>query len=207
MKINDLCVRYNDKQILGGVSLDIEKGERIAIVGKSGEGKTTLLKAVASLIPYEGEVLGVGKSAFVFQTDKLITELSAKENLLMVNPDCDADKLLSDMGLGSKINAQVKALSGGMSRRVAFARAFAYGAETVLADEPFSGLDISTKCDIIKKVKEMLEGKTLLLVTHDLFEARSLCDKTVVLSSGKIVRIFEHSKQSEEEMLNFLQNL
>lgn len=207
MKIKNLCVSYDKKKIIDDLSIEIERGQKVAIMGKSGEGKTTLLKAIANLIDYGGKIDGDEKCAFVFQSDKLVGELSAKENLEIVNPNCDAKGLLTQMGLKDKINAQVKNLSGGMSRRVAFARAFAYDAEVILADEPFSGLDIATKCDIMDKAKELLSNKTLLLVTHDLFEAKTLCSTIAIMNNGKIARVFDSAKITEQEIVKFLQSL
>ena len=113
----------------------------------------------------------------MFQEDRLIGHLSALKNLKLVMPVYDrgrAEELLSRMGLAGSMDQPVRSLSGGMARRVAIARCLAVNADICLMDEPLKGLDVDTKSAVLDVIKRETERRTLMLVTHDAQEAKSL---------------------------------
>lgn len=204
--LKDVGVKYDKQAVLEGINLHIKAKENIAIMGKSGCGKTTLLKAISNLVDYEGKIDSENDYAFVFQNDRLIPFLSPKQNLAFVK-DGDGSEILDVMGLEDEKDKQAKNLSGGMARRVALSRAVYKNASCILADEPFTGLDVSTKHSILTALKPLVRDKTLLLVTHDLYSAYELCDKIVVLDDKKIVKIIETSTYSREKTEKYLESL
>jgi len=212
ISIKNLCKSYGENLIFENFNLDILDGEVLAILGESGSGKTTLLSVLAELTDFSGEVSGVEKPvSMVFQKDMLVKNLTVKENLLLVNKDIDVDEALSDVGLTNKKDEYIKNLSGGMARRVAIARALAFDAKTLFLDEPFINLDLSLKFSLMDKIKEKKQGKTIVLVTHDIKEAVYLADRIVVISKGKIVleckNHMEDKEQIEKQLFETMLNL
>ena len=182
LNVRDLTVNYGDKTVLEGLSFSAEAGERIHLKGASGTGKTTLLNALAGLIKYTGEIETDGVVAYMFQEPRLIPWLSVLENLRFVLPkgadDAVIKKYLTAVELWEERNTMPKELSGGMSRRVALARALAYAEATdaamLLLDEPLTGVDEERKLRLYPVILEATEGKILLLSTHDEREAAAL---------------------------------
>ncbi len=201
MKLQDVTVSY-PSFALKAVSFSMKNAERVAIVGKSGSGKTTLLRAIAGLLAYEGRMEDVPSLSFVFQTDRLVAPLSVEENIRLVAPQADLDKWLIPFGLEGKQNEPISSLSGGEKRRVAFARALAFDSQILLADEPFTGLDLSTKSKIFAALSALSEERGLLLVSHDLDAAYALCERVIVLDEGRVVmdeRIADLPRKTLEE--------
>ena len=194
MNIEGLKVKYKDKTVFENLCLKIENNEKVAIVGKSGEGKTSLIKALLNLVDFDGKVTNVPEFSVVFQEDRLVEELSVKENILLVCPDADVTNVLNKIGLLDSERIKVKNLSGGMKRRVAIARAISKRCEMLVADEPFVGLDVATKAVVTERLKEFLADKGLLLVTHDLLQAYELCDRIIIIDGNGVV---EDRKTSE----------
>jgi ABC-type lipoprotein export system ATPase subunit len=183
------------------VSLKIEKGEFLSIVGHSGSGKTTLLSIIGGAAkPSSGTVLFDGsdicslddtelsryrneKIGFMFQFASLLPVLTARENVLLPalfrrngGPDAKkADEYLNLVGLSDKIHAFPSQLSGGQQRRVAIARALMNGSELLLADEPTGDLDEETEAEIMKLFRKINEEQkiTFLFITHNLYLARN----------------------------------
>ena len=182
---------YGEKQVFDGLHFEIEQGEVVCVLGVSGAGKTTLLNILAGLTDFEGELSGIPKKVgYVFQEPRLLPNLSALENLLYAG--CareEAKKYLEKAGLSEYKNKRPKELSGGEKQRVAVARAFAYGGELLLLDEPFSSLDTALKIRLWEVFARLWEEKkpTAVLVTHDIEEAWALGQRIVVLDKGKIV--------------------
>jgi lipoprotein-releasing system ATP-binding protein len=196
-------------QILKNVDLDVNKGETIAIIGRSGQGKSTLLQILGTLDnPDEGTIEICGqpitrfnvsrirneKIAFIFQSFHLLEDYTALENILMParigrsNVDeVHAMKLLEYVGLKERAHFSAKLLSGGEKQRVAIARALCNNPDIIFADEPSGNLDKETADHIhqllLSYAKE--HGKTLIFVTHDRDLAR-LCDKTYILEAGDL---------------------
>lgn len=189
MQIKNLSVSYGQNVVYRDFSLETDDKKVTCILGESGCGKTTLLNAVSSLVPYTGEITPV-KLSCVFQTPRLVPNLTALGNLKLIGAEEEESKrLLSRVGLGGKINSYPSRLSGGERQRVALCRAFICPAEVVLMDEPFSSLDLKTKLSVMDLFRELREesGRGALFVTHDIDEALYLSDRIVIISGGKIM--------------------
>jgi putative ABC transport system ATP-binding protein len=197
--------------LLEGVSLQVQAGERLAIMGRSGSGKTTLLGLLAGLDrPTSGEIwllgealsmqdeegrarIRKGKVGFVFQNFQLLEGLSVLENvelpLRMAGlPLAAARRCLEDVGLSARLQQKPAQLSGGEQQRVAIARALAIQPKLLFADEPTGNLDSHTAETIIALLFDLVQqqGTTLVLVTHD--EALAArCDRTIRLQQGRLL--------------------
>ena len=171
MKIENLSKSFGEKKILTGFNAIFKEGETTAIMGKSGCGKTTLLRIIAGLeSPDGGAVIKTGERVSVlFQEDRLCESLSAFDNLRLVSnaQSEQIESILSEVGLGADIHTKVADFSGGMKRRVAIASALLFEAPLVLLDEPFRGLDELTKEKVASVMRARLAGKTVIVVTHD----------------------------------------
>lgn len=169
--------KYGEKTVFKDFSHNFPKGCVTCVMGPSGCGKTTLLSLLLGLeAPDEGLISGMeglSKSA-VFQENRLCENVSAAANLRLVNPGLSrkqAQEALTALGLGDSLHQPVKEFSGGMKRRTAILRALAAQYDILLADEPFKGLDDDTKRRVMELFKEKTQGKTVILVTHDMSEA------------------------------------
>jgi putative ABC transport system ATP-binding protein len=204
--------------ILQDVSLDIARGEAVAILGASGSGKTTLLALLAGLdVPSAGTVhidgtdlfaldedgrarLRRDRVGFVFQSFQLLPALTALENVMLpleLGARADAaDRAahwLARVGLGARLTHYPRQLSGGEQQRVAVARAFASEPQLLLADEPTGNLDSATGEEIIALMFELnrMAHTTLLLVTHDEVLARQ-CPRRIGLAAGRLTSDERH---------------
>ncbi len=187
MKIEGLTVKYNTKTVLNELSVNIEKTEKVAIIGRSGAGKTSFVKALLALVHFDGKITDKPVFSVVFQEDRLVEELSVQKNIMLACPNANTEEILSQVGILDKKDDKVKTLSGGMKRRVAIARAIGKKGEMLIADEPFVGLDIATKTTLTEVLKLHLQDKGLLLITHDLLQAYELCERIILIDNGKIV--------------------
>lgn len=174
------------------VSLKIYNDEIYGIVGKSGAGKSTILNIIAGLdSKYSGKVVVPKKVAIIYQHFNLLNNKTVIENILLplkLKKDKDyshIDDILKFTNLKDKINLYPRSLSGGEKQRVAIARALASKPEILLADEPTASLDKETTDEIIKLFKEL--KKSILIITHDLYVAKKMCDKVAILEDGHIV--------------------
>ncbi|NBD24767.1 ABC transporter ATP-binding protein [Paenibacillus glycinis] len=217
LSIQDLAVAYQSKGrrtvALEGVNLAVKDGEFVSVVGPSGCGKSTLLKVVAGLLQpaagaayIDGEpVNGVpDQVGMVFQNDALLPWKTVAQNVrlpLAIKglPDKaqeqEADRLLKMVGLDGFAGFYPKQLSGGMRKRVALARTFAYDPDIYLMDEPFGPLDAQTRVKIGEEFLQMWDavGKSVLFITHDIEEAIALSDRVIVMSArpGRIKAEFD----------------
>lgn len=198
--------------VLSNVTLKIEKGEFLAIVGPSGSGKSTLMNLIGCLDrPTEGQVLIKGRNlsgmsdeelarlrgleiGFVFQTFNLVSRLTAFENVLLptfansrsIDPQKRAKELLSLMGLQDRMHHRPGELSGGQSQRVSIARALINDPSILLADEPTGNLDSKTGSEILRIFMDLnKEGRTVVIVTHDP-EIAKYADRVVLVKDGII---------------------
>lgn len=208
IELKNITKKYGEKIVYNNFNLSVENGKITTILGESGSGKTTLLNIIAGITNFTGEILGgVKPVSFVFQRDRLINNLTVKENLKLVAPHGDIEKALTDIGLKDSINSYPKQLSAGMARRVAIVRAFLFDSSLVLMDEPFVNLDLSLKCYLIDAVKKMCkeQNKTVITVTHDIKEATMIADRIVVLSHGSIVYDNSHiTSKTERELYKIM---
>lgn len=192
ISIKNVTKKYGEKTVFENFSLDVTEREVTAVLGASGSGKTTLLNIIAGVTDYDGEVVGEYLPvSFVFQKDRLVPNLTVKQNLLLVNPAAGdaADSLLAAAGLADAADAYPNSLSGGMARRAAILRAFIYPSRTILLDEPFINLDPALKNSLIGYFKKMREedGRTAILVTHDVKEAVTLASRAVIIGGGGVI--------------------
>lgn len=189
---------------LDDISLDVQAGEMLCLVGASGCGKSTLLNLIADLdTPSAGTIDRRGRVALIFQEAALFPWLTVRSNITLAlklrgvprrNRIREADQLLRAVHLDGFGDKRPHELSGGMRQRVAIARAFAQDAELLLMDEPFGALDAMTR-DLLHAELERLwadRNLSVVFVTHNVREAARLADRVVLLSSrpGRVVREF-----------------
>ena len=192
MILRNVCKKYDLITALDDISLTLNEGEITAILGESGAGKTTLLNVLAGQTAFEGSVEGRKACSYLFQSPKLLPNLTAGQNLQFVLPKAmhaTADEMLAKVGLAGRERAYPHELSGGERQRVAIARAFLYPHEMLLMDEPFASLDLSLKKSLIELVASLWaqSKNTIVFVTHDVHEAATLAHRAVVLKHGRIV--------------------
>jgi polar amino acid transport system ATP-binding protein len=211
--LKDVVKRYGSHTVLDGVSLAVEKGEIIAIIGRSGSGKSTMLRCVNGLEPIQGgSVLFEGTKVndpstdlrklrqhvgIVFQSFNLFPHLSVEKNITLAPKVVKgiapaeartlAETVLRKVGLAEKIDAWPDQLSGGQQQRVAIARSLAMSPQLMLFDEITSALDPELVGEVLKTLEEMArEGMTMMLVTHEIGFARKVADRVVFMHHGKI---------------------
>lgn len=207
VEIKNLSVTYGKNEILSGVNLTVNAGEVVCVLGASGIGKTTLLNAIAGLIPYGGEITGAKSVSYVFQSPRLIGDLTAFKNVKFVAENKSDEEVYAALklaGIGHKANAKTRTLSGGEKQRVQIARAVLADAPVFLFDEPFSSLDIASKKSLLKIVKTLakVKGKSIIFVTHDVFEAAVLSDTLVFISGGGLTTFKFTEDLTEVQKLN-----
>jgi putative ABC transport system ATP-binding protein len=199
-------------QALRGVSLDIEAGQLVAIIGASGSGKSTLMQILGCLDrPDEGQYILDGQDVaqlsknrlaeirnrrigFVFQSFNLLPRLNAVENVELPllyrglrHPRKQAEIMLNRLGLGDRMCHRPSQLSGGQAQRVAIARALVTDPALLLADEPTGNVDTATSKEIMALLKELNdEGQTVLIVTHEL-DIAACCPRQIHIRDGQIV--------------------
>ena len=215
IKAHDIHKSFGSLEVLKGISLSVERGEVVSIVGQSGAGKTTLLQILGTLSAMDsGSLLIDGKDVgsmndntlsdfrnrhigFVFQFHHLLPEFSALENVMLPaliagrtksDAEQEAIQLLKMMNLAERTSHKPSALSGGEQQRVAIARALINHPSLLLADEPSGNLDTKNRDEIhalFLRLREEL-GQTTIIVTHDQGLA-SMADRMITMRDGKIL--------------------
>ena len=212
LEIKNLHKKFGKLEVLNGVNISVEKGQKIVILGSSGSGKSTALRCVNLLeIPTGGQILYNGeditkqninkyrkKVGMVFQNFNLFPNMSVLENITLApkvfgddtdeNIEKKAIELLKRVGLEDKKDVYPNSLSGGQKQRVAIARALANSPEVLLFDEPTSALDpemVKEVLDVIKELSE--EGLTMLIVTHEMNFAKEVADKVIFMDGGVVL--------------------
>ena len=193
-RVRGLSRAFGGRVVLDGVDLDIAPGEFVAMLGVSGTGKSTLLRALAGLDrEVTGELSVPGPVAVAFQEPRLLPwrRVLANVALGLRVPDAGAvaSRALEEVGLTERADAWPLTLSGGEAQRAALARALVREPSLLLLDEPFSALDALTRIAMHRLVLRLWERHrpAVLLVTHDVDEALVLADRVLVLASGRIV--------------------
>jgi len=192
-RVRGLSRAFGGRVVLDGVDLDIAPGEFVAMLGVSGTGKSTLLRALAGLDrEVTGELSVPGPVAVAFQEPRLLPwrRVLANVTLGLRVPDAGAmaGRALEEVGLTERAGAWPLTLSGGEAQRAALARALVREPSLLLLDEPFSALDALTRIAMHRLVLRLWESHrpAVLLVTHDVDEALVLADRVLVLASGRI---------------------
>jgi len=193
IKLENLSFSYQEVPVLTQCSLSVPAGAHVAIMGPSGQGKTTLLRLVLGLEQAQsGNITVSGRIACVFQEPRLLPWCTALENINAVLSDRPetlplAKQWLERVELGHAADQYPSELSGGMQQRLSIARALAYDSEILLLDEPLKGCDAALRSRLLALLQQESTGKTLLLITHDELEARSLADTVYLLEQGHLL--------------------
>ncbi|CAM3994120.1 glutamine ABC transporter ATP-binding protein GlnQ [Bordetella muralis] len=213
VEFHDVIKRFGDSVVLNGITLNIDAGEVVVVVGPSGSGKSTFLRCINVLETIEGGDLLVdglsvkGPSAqvreirreagMVFQQFNLFPQMSALDNV-MFGPihtrgvprreaRAQAEELLRKVGLGERMNHYPSELSGGQQQRVAIARALAIKPKLMLFDEPTSALDPELRHEVLKVMRDLAEeGMTMVVVTHEMEFARKVGSRLIFIDGGKV---------------------
>ena len=216
IRVAGLRKSFGDQVVLAGVDLDVARGETLTILGRSGTGKSVLLKLIVGLQKPDAGAIEIGgqrihdlpldqlneirkKLGFLFQHAALYDSLTVEENVafpLRRHADLEESErrsrvreLLSHMGMEKDVDKMPADISGGMKKRVGLARALALDPEIMLLDEPTAGLDPITAAEIIDLIRELRQarGMSAIVVTHDLRSVEALADRVALLHEGNVL--------------------
>ena len=216
IEIDAVYKSFGNFQVLKGVSLTVDDGEAVCIIGPSGSGKSTILRCINGLIPIDDGLIRVGQHrvhemttekamrplrhqvAMVFQQYNLFPHRTALQNVMMapiqvlghdpVEVEDRARKLLKKVRLSEKADSYPGQLSGGQQQRVAIARALAMQPQVILFDEVTAALDPETVKEVLTTIRDLVEeGLTCILVTHEMRFAREVADRVCFTDHGRIV--------------------
>jgi ABC-2 type transport system ATP-binding protein len=208
IEINNVEKSYQSLKALGGVSLTIAKGEFFGLLGPNGAGKTTLISAIAGLIRLDAgsiavcghdvvrdfraarTMLGVVPQELVFDPFFTVRETLRLQSgyFGLSNNDKWIDEVMENLDLTSKADTNMRALSGGMKRRVLVAQALVHKPPVIVLDEPTAGVDVELRQTLWKFIARLnREGHTVVLTTHYLEEAQAMCQRVAMLKNGRVV--------------------
>ena len=213
IEVKNLKISFGDLHVIKDLSINIEKGEKIVVIGPSGSGKSTFLRCLNRLeTPTGGHILVDGvdmadpkadldkcrqKMGMVFQHFNLFPHLTVLENITLApvslklktkaQTEEHAMKLLERVGLQDKANVYPSTLSGGQKQRIAIVRSLAMDPEVILFDEPTSALDPEMVGEVLNVIKDLAnEGMTMAIVTHEMGFAREVADRVIFMDGGYI---------------------
>ena len=214
IKVKNLKKQFGNNVVLKDISVAIEKGEVISVIGPSGSGKSTFLRCINGLEEFDGGHILVDnedmadknlnidklreKIGMVFQSFNLFPHLTVLENIILApvtlkkmskeEAKVKAKEFLKKVGLEEKADFYPSSLSGGQKQRVAIARALAMNPEAILFDEPTSALDPEMVGEVLQVMKSLAkDGMTMVVVTHEMGFAREVCDRVIFMADGEIV--------------------
>lgn len=219
LEMKNIKKSFNGVEVLKDISLKVEKGEVLGIIGPSGSGKSTLLRCATGLETVDaGEIHYEGTFGLVFQNFNLFPHYSVMKNITDAPIKVqkrkkeevykEARELLKKMGLSDKENAYPCQLSGGQQQRVSIARALALNPDILFFDEPTSALDPELTAEILKVIRELaMEHMTMVIVTHEMNFARNVSDHVIFMDGGVIAvegtpeEVFDSSNERMKEFL------
>lgn len=215
LSIEGLSARYGAADVLRDVSLEVERGEIISLIGPSGSGKSTLLRSLVGLLrPHAGRIAFAGETldyadrrsirrardrfAIVFQQYNLFQNMTALRNVTIAptivkkrpraEVEAEAGRLLAKVGLGEKLGAYPDELSGGQQQRVAIARALALRPDILLLDEVTSALDPELVTEVLDAIRSLAgDGMTMVIVSHEMAFVREVSSRVVFMDRGAVV--------------------
>lgn len=214
LKIENLTKEYEGQKILDGINLEVKQGDVLVVVGPSGCGKSTLLRCINALEPIQGGTIKLQgmdirkgsknittlrqKIGMVFQSYELFPHLTVLDNITLApvkvqkrdkaEAQKEAMELLARVGLADKAKSYPRQLSGGQKQRVAIVRALCMHPEILLFDEVTAALDPEMVREVLDVMLDLAkQGKTMLIVTHEMQFAKAVADKVIFIDQGKIV--------------------
>ena len=217
LEIRDVRKSFDGQTVLDGISLDVEKGDVVAILGPSGSGKTTFLRCLnyletadSGIMVFDGEPFDLHaagkaeiarlrrKTGFVFQNYNLFLNKTVLQNVMLgltsgtgmekKRAEAIALEMLEKVGMADKLKSYPSQLSGGQQQRVAIARAMATNPEIIYFDEPTSALDPELIGEVLSVMRDLAQsGMTMLVVTHEMDFARNVSNKVMFMEGGKVV--------------------
>ncbi len=224
IQVHHLIKRFGPKTVLNNLSFQVADGEFVAIVGPNGAGKTTLLRILSSLSrPTLGEITVAGyklpsqaakvrqRMGVVSHLPLLYEDLTARENLVFYgrmydipDPTVRVNQVLELVGLSNRARDLVRTFSRGMQQRLAIGRAVLHDPEVLLLDEPHTGLD-QDACNMLDKVLRdvAIQGRTVVMTSHDFVRVQNLANRFDVLSKGKIIASAKSSEISQDGLQAF----
>lgn len=212
-----LTKRFGDNVVLNDINLCLQPGERVAIIGPSGTGKSTLLRCINYLDRPDAGRITIGdltvdaekvsrpqilalrrRTGFVFQNYALFANKTARQNIAegpvvvrgmaRAEANTQADQILARIGMTAKADSYPAALSGGQQQRVGIGRAMAMNADLMLFDEPTSALDPEWVGEVLDLIRKVADGRqTMMIVTHEMQFAREIADRVIFMEGGRIV--------------------
>ena len=210
IRIQGVSKHYGSLKALGGVDLEVDQGEFFGLLGPNGAGKTTLISALSGLVRPDGGTLaimghdvvadyrnarrnlGVVPQELVFDPFFSVRELlRIQSGYFGIRSNDDwIDEILASLDLAHKANANMRMLSGGMKRRVLVAQALVHRPPVIVLDEPTAGVDVELRQGLWQFIRKLnRDGHTIVLTTHYLEEAETLCGRIAMLKSGKVVAL------------------